>query len=223
MTPDRLTNWIFKVCPGGKRLQLTHEQAIGQGLVVASWGKEEVDAAREAEDESFGRNVQDTAQDHADSVGEACRFVLAWVTDDLPARLIRSVIHRCQPTEKPDNVFADHADKVSGNATVGQLLSHIAAQQRVINGSISVILQAYDRALAMQSSMFDRMSKRFDQLPELMASTRTAEDERVTQLKIVALEKLSDVAPDMMRLMISAAEHAITKNAHGGANGTAIQ
>ena len=214
LTPDRMQIWIYKTCPGGKFLTLTHEQALGQGLTVASWTRDEVYGAKER-DEDFGSLVLDAAKDHADSVGEACRFVIAWTTDDINPRMLRSIIHRCQPTEKPDNVFADHADKVSGNATIGQLLSHIAGQQKVINGSIGVILQAYERAMNMQQSLCDKLARRLDAL-EIPAAAQ--EDVRVTELKIAGLTKLVEMGPDVAKLALHVFESNITRNASNGAS-----
>lgn len=216
MNAERMNLWIFKIVPGGRVLQVTHEQAMGQGLTIASWTREDVDSARD-QSQNVGEQVLESAQDHANAVGEACRFLVQWIGDS--GRPLRTLVHRCVPTERPENEHALHADAVSGNATIGQLLSHIAQQQRVINGSIGAVLSAYDRAMAMQSSMMAAQAQllaanRMELQQFLVAQqTGTPEDSEVTRLKRNALEKLIELGPDIGRMAIAALSNVIAGDA----------
>ncbi len=208
MDAERLNAWIYKVVPGGRVLALVHEQALGQGLVVSSWSREEVDAAQTT-GVSLGDDVLATSREHAENVNEACRFLLQWQTE--VGRSIRAMVLRAAPVEPTGNRFAENADMVSGNATQAQLLSHIAQQQRTMNGAISVVstsfglvMAAYERALTMQQSIIETMGKRLDNMP-----IAGAEDETVLALKAKALEKLIEIGPDVARLGLQAARYAM--------------
>lgn len=216
MTPERLQLWIYKPVPGGRVLHLVHEQAIGQNLTVASWTREDVDEAREG-GVNQAEQLLDAAQDHADGVGEACRFLIQWCNEGA-TRPLRSMVHRAQPVETPTNEHALRADHVSPNAMVGQLLNHISQQQRVINGSIGAVLAAYERALNMQqATMLAQqaliVSSR-EQLHELAVTPVTSEaDEELSRLKARALEKLLEFAPDAVSMgMKAAVSHIAAKS-----------
>jgi hypothetical protein len=217
MTPERLTVWIYKIVPGGVRLQLVHEQALTQGLTIASWSKEDVEDAREnpIPGNSIAEQVIDAAAEHAENLGEACRFLVQWT--GAQGQPLRAMIHRAAPSELPTggNVqqYAMQAGNVSGNQMTAQLLSHIAQQQKVINGSIGVILTAYERAMAMQQSMISQLGARLDALPP----TAALQSEEFSRAKIRALEKLSDVGPDIARLAVMAVQRALTGEDGGDA------
>lgn len=198
MTPEKLTQWANKVVPGGFALVLVHEQAVGGGLVVASWTRQEVDELKER-GVSIGADVLDCAQDHADSCGESCRFVIQWQSD--LGKPIRTIVHRAQPADRPTNEHALHAEFVSPNAMIGQLLNHISSQQRVMNGSIGAVLAAYERALGMQQ-------KTIEQQQQLILASREAESDEPTEmdmqlsaLKIGALERIIEHGPELAKLL----------------------
>lgn len=202
MTPDKLQGWIYKVVPGGRHLVVVHEQALGQGLTVASWTREEVDAAKET-GINQAEQLLDAAQDHADGIGETCRFLIQWISE--VGRPLRTLIHRSVPSELPSNEHAARADLVSPNAMVGQLLSHIHQQQKVLNGSIGHVLQAYERAMAMQQTVIAQQGQLLTvhrkQLAQL-SETTTPETTEIATLKARAFEKLIEFAPDVLKLAI---------------------
>lgn len=212
MTPEKLSQWVNKVVPGGRTLVLAHDQAVGQPLVVATWTREDVDEAQE-QNKSIGAQVLDAAQDHADSVGEGCRFTLQWQSDT--GKTLRAIIHRAQPTERPENPHAAHAEFVSPNAMIGQLLSHISQQQRVINGSIGAVLSAYERALVMQQKTLEsQASIILAQRDERLSSPVVGGDEALIALKADALRKLVEFGPEIAKM-------ALTAFAMRGSNGGA--
>lgn len=201
-TPEKLQGWIYKVIPGGRTLQLVHEQALGQGLTIASWSREEVDSNKDA-NVNHGEQVLDEAQFHADSVGEACRFLIQWCSDT--GKPLRTMIHRAAPSEGATNKFAAGADLVSPNAMVGQLLQHIHDQQKVLNGSIGVVLSAYERAMNMQADMLKQTSQMLQaQRKQLADQTETPEQIELVRAKTRAFDKLVDAVPDVFKFAISA-------------------
>ena len=199
--PERLNLWLSKPVPGGRAVQLVHDQAVGAGLMVAMWSKEEIDEAKAA-GTTLAEHMLDAAQEHADTVGESCRFLLQWVNDQM--RPIRTMVHKVLPSERPSNEHALAGDAVSLNAMVGQLLGHIATQQKVINGSIGVVLAAYDRAMAMQTGMLEQLARRVNAEPVELSEA----DAQVQTLKAQALQKLIDLGPDVVRLGLNAIETA---------------
>lgn len=202
MTPEKMSAWVTKVVPGGRSLVLAHDQAVGQALVVATWMREDVDECVE-NNRSIGAQVLDAAQDHADSVGEGCRFSLQWKSDT--GQTLRAIVHRAAPSERPANEHALHAEFVSPNAMIGQLLSHISQQQRVINGSIGAVLSAYERALHMQTKTIDQQNAMLAaSRAELQQTTVGSGDVQLAQLKTEALRKFVDLGPDVMRMAIAA-------------------
>lgn len=202
MTPEKLSAWIIKVVPGGRSLVLAHDQAVGQPLVVATWLREDVDECIE-QNKSIGAQVLDAAQDHADSVGEGCRFSLQWQSD--VGKTLRAIVHRASPSERPANEHALHAEFVSPNAMIGQLLSHISQQQRVINGSIGAVLSAYERALHMQSKTIEQQNVMLAaSRHELQTVGASVGDVQLSQLKAEALRKFVDLGPDVMKMAIAA-------------------
>jgi hypothetical protein len=216
MNADRLTVWIYKIVPGGVRLQLVHEQALTGGITIASWSRDEVDDAREnpIPGHSIAEQLNDAATEHCENLGESCRYLIQWV--GAQAQPLRTMIHRVAPAEAASgviNVHAMQAGNVSGNQLTAQLLSHIAQQQKVINGSIGVILTAYERAMTMQQQMIQQLGARIDALPP-----PAAENEEFSKAKIRALDRLSELGPDIGRLFLGAIERAIT----GGDVGDAV-
>jgi hypothetical protein len=198
MTPDRLNVWIYKTCPGGTRLQLAHDQSLQSAVIVNSWEKEDVAEAREnPPGDSIGDQLLVSAQEYADNLGESCKFTISWMSAN--GHPIRAMIHRAGPAQ-PVNEYAANAGNVSGNATQAQLLSHIHQQQKVINGSIGAILTAYERTIAMQAGMINSLAQRIDTAPQ-----PSVEDAEVTRLKIRALEKATELGPDVFRLFLAAA------------------
>lgn len=236
MTPERLQLWIYKVVPGGRVLALSHDQAIGPALVVASWSREDADQAREAR-ESLAEQLLDAAQDHADSIGEACRFTIQWQTDapldGRPPRALRSLIHKAFPQDTPKSEGAIVADAVSTNAMVGQLLAHISTQQKVINGSIGAVLAAYERAMAMQATMLkqaqEQLNQRALEMQHILEARGPETDEQLAEMKRQAWQKVLEVGPDVAKLAIahwgggnvSAAELAEATRVLDGAQGVA--
>jgi hypothetical protein len=202
MNSERLQLWLYKPVPGSRVLQLLHEQALGQHTTVASWSREDVDGAKEQAINQADQ-VIDAAQDHADSVGEACRFLIQWTTES-GERALRTMVHRCAPTGGTENEHAARADFVSPNAMVGQLLNHISQQQRVINGSIGAVLAAYERALVMQQNTIQAQQtlimSSHEQLQELEAPATNEHEEHLTRLKTHALEKLVELGPDLFKM-----------------------
>jgi hypothetical protein len=202
MTPEKLSQWIYKIVPGGRTLVLAHDQAVGQPLVVATWTREDVDEAQE-NNRSMGAQVLDAAQDHADSVGEGCRFTLQWRSD--VGATLRAIIHRAAPQDRPANEHALHAEFVSPNAMIGQLLSHISQQQRVINGSIGAVLSAYERALVMQQkTMESQASMLLAYRDEPRSHVAGAADEALLTLKADALRKLVEFGPEIAKMAVTA-------------------
>jgi len=221
MESDRLGLWINKLVPGGATLVLLHEQALGQGLTVCSWSRTEVDAAAQT-GVDIAADVLLTAQEHADNLGEACRFQIQWQNDQ--GKSLRAQIHRCSPKHGTQNVYAENADAVSGNATQAQLLSHIAAQQRTMNGGISVVAQsfslvmaAYDRAMTMQQKLLESQAVRLDSAP---LAANDSGSEQVNALKAHALAKLIEIGPEIASMAIHAAKYAmkLDDNDNGGAS-----
>lgn len=201
MTPEKVSQWVNKVVPGGRSLVLAHEQTVGQPLVVATWTREDVDECVE-NNRSIGAQILDAAQDHADSVGEGCRFVLQWHSD--LGKVLRSIVHRAAPSERPANDGALHAEFVSPNAMIGQLLSHISQQQRVINGSIGAVLSAYERALHMQQKTLESQATMIMAQQAQPARVGAAYDEQLIALKSEALRRGLELLPDLSRMMIAA-------------------
>lgn len=212
MTPERLDLWIHKVVPGGRSLTLVHEQALGQGLTVASWTREDVDDAKErALVPSIAAQLLEAAQDHADSVQEACRFVIQWVND--AGRPLRSLVHRVQPERRAElGEGAAFADAVSPNAIIGQLLSHVSGQQKVINGSIGVVLSAYERAMHMQQAMMKAQAELLQahMLEGPTRSRRSESSEELDRMKIRAFEKLVELGPGVLQMAVGAVMGRVT-------------
>jgi hypothetical protein len=216
MTPERLSMWLYKTVPGGVRLQLVHEQALTGGITIASWTRAEVDEARETPvpGQSIAELLIEAGEEHANNLGESCRFLIQWVGEQ--AQPLRTLIHRAAPTDKQSmSDGAALAGNVTGNAMTGQLLAHIAQQQKVINGSIGVILTAYERAMTMQQQMIQQLAARLDALPPADVS-----NEHVTAVKIRAFEKLADLGPDVGRLAIAAMQRFVEGDAGGGSTET---
>jgi hypothetical protein len=203
MTPDKLSQWVNKTVPGGRSLVVLHEQSVGGGLVIASWTREDVDDIRER-GASIGAEVMDSAQDHADSVGESCRFLIQWQSD--LGKALRSIVHRGQPTDRPMNEHAAHAEFVSPNAMIGQLLNHISQQQRVINGSIGAVLAAYERALGMQQKTIESQQTLIGQQRAFEEREPSESDIQLSQLKMTALERILEHGPDLAKMLSTAVQ-----------------
>jgi hypothetical protein len=209
MSPERLNAWIYKVVPGGTRLQLVHEHSLTGGLTVASWAREQVDEAREnpMPGQTIGDQVIEAANEHANNVGDSCKFVVQWTSGD--GAPLRSMHHRAASDGSGPNV-----EQLPSAAGLGalqlqaqqQLLGHIAQQQKVINGSIGVVLTAFERAMAMQQRMIETLGARLEALPP---PNDDSQNEQVTMLKIRALEKFAELGPDVTRLAIAAVGRAI--------------
>lgn len=210
ISPEKLQTWVYKPCPGGTTLQLVHEQfGSNSGLVVASWTRDEVFAARDT-----GINqaelIIDDAQDHADSVGEACKFLVQWISES--GRSLRSIWHRVAATQPNANIYAANADAISPNTMIAQLLSHIHQQQKLVNGSMTTVCGAYERAMNMQAAMLAQMSdvvknhrRELDRL--LLDGSNGANSVEATELaklKARAFEKLIELGPDVMRMAVAA-------------------
>ena len=213
LSSEKLSTWVNKVVPGGRALVVLHEQAMGgPGLTVATWMREDVDEARE-NGQSIGAEVLSSTQDHADSVGESCRFQIQWQNDK--GQTLRSIVHRAVPTDRPTNEHALHAEFVSPNAMIGQLLSHISQQQRVINGSIGAVLAAYERALVMQQKTMETQASIIIATRQELATTAVlpAEAPELTALKTRAFEKLLELGPDVIRTVVaSVVAHKFASN-----------
>lgn len=200
MNADRLNAWIYKLCPGGVRLQLVFDQALVSGTVINSWPREDVDAAREAPipGQTIGDQLIEAAQEHADNLGESCKFSIVWAGRD--GQPLRTMHHRAGPSGGTANEYAAQAGNVTGNALTGQLLTHIHQQQKVLNGSIGIILTAYERTLTMQQVMIEKLASRLDAMPLPSPDT---DSEAVQAAKLRALEKVVDLGPDVARLAIA--------------------
>jgi hypothetical protein len=204
MTPDKLSQWVNKTVPGGRSLVILHEQGVGGGLVVASWTREDVDEHRER-GTSIGADVMDSAQDHADSVGESCRFLIQWQND--LGKALRSIVHRAAPTDRPMNEHQANAEFVSPNAMIGQLLNHISQQQRVINGSIGAVLAAYERALGMQQKTIESQQSLLATMRDLDQDAPPSEVEaQLSALKIGALERIIEHGPELAKMISGAVQ-----------------
>jgi len=203
MTPDKLSLWVNKIVPGGRSLVVIHEQSVGGGLVVASWTREDVDELKER-NASIGAEVLDAAQDHAESVGESCRFLVQWQSD--MGKAIRSIVHRAAPTDRPISDHAAHAEFVSPNAMIGQLLNHISQQQRVINGSIGAVLAAYERALGMQQKTIESQQHLIASQREFEAEPPSEMETQLSALKIGALERFIEHGPDIAKQLVNAVQ-----------------
>jgi hypothetical protein len=206
MTPERLTAWIYKTVPGGTRLSLVNEQALtGGGTTITSWTREEVDEAREnpVTGMSIAEQLLEAALDHADNLGEPARFLVQWLGRE--AQPLRSMIHRCNPTTPAEARAAMLGTGGQDLQSQGQLLNHIAQQQKVLTGSIGVILNACERTMSMQQRIIEQMAHRLDAVPPPAAD----QNEEVTRAKIRAFEKLAELAPDVARLAIVAAQRAL--------------
>jgi hypothetical protein len=201
MTPEKLTGWVNKTVPGGRHLVIIHEQSVGGGLTVASWTREDVDEHRER-GTSIGAEVMDSAQDHAESVGEGCRFLIQWQSDI--GKALRTIVHRAAPTDRPTSEHALHAEFVSPNAMIGQLLNHISQQQRVMNGSIGAVLAAYERALQMQQKTIESQQVLIGQQRELEDREPSEADLQLSQLKLTALERILEHGPDLAKMLSTA-------------------
>lgn len=206
MSAERMSKWINKAVPGGTFLVLLHEQSVGTPLCVATWTREDVEEARE-QAQSIGADVLSAAQDHADSVGEGCRFLLQWQNET--TRAIRSIVHRAVPSDREPGEHALHAEFVSPNAMIGQLLGHISQQQRVINGSIGAVLAAYERALLMQQKTIESQgavitARAADAVEGELGGAESGE---LIALKARALEKLIELGPDVVRMAASSVAH----------------
>jgi hypothetical protein len=209
MTADRLNAWIHKIVPGGVRLQLVFEQGLTGGVTIASWTREEVDESRETPipGGTIGDQVIEAANEHANNVNDSCKFLLQWV--HATGAPLRTMIHRAAATDGAGGAAAVGSEMPLSLAQVflqaqQQFLGHISQQQRVINGSIGVVLTAFERGMAMQQRMLDTIAARLDALP-----APNEEVEEVTRLKIHALEKAVELGPDVMRLAIAAAGRAL--------------
>lgn len=208
ITAEKLQGWIYKPCPGGVVLQLLHDQAGPTlGIVVASFGREEVLSARDA-GVNQAEQIIDEAQAHADTCGEACKFLIQWTSEQ--GRALRTIIHRVTPSEPTQNVYAANADAISTNAMVAQFLGHIHAQQKVVNGSFSTVCTAFERAMGMQQAMLMQMNELVKthrkELAALTAveSLMAPEDIELSKLKARAFEKLIELGPDVFRVLASA-------------------
>jgi hypothetical protein len=199
----KLTLWTQKKVPGGRVLRLVHEQMAGMSpTTVASWPREEVDQMRD-EEQSIGAAIIDAARDHADSLGESCRFQLQWIDDrDV---VLRAIHHREMPTEMPDNEGAIAAGFVSGNQLIGEMMSHIRQQQKVVNGGFQIALAAHERALAMQAKMLEQQNNMLQALVRERNETLAKGDSvgPLVEAKVNALTKLAEVAPDVLQLIIA--------------------
>lgn len=210
VSPERLNAWIYKVVPGGTRLQLVHEHSLTGGLTVASWEREQVDETRDTPvpGQTIGDQVIEAATEHANNVGDSCKFVVQWTRAD--GSPLRSMHHRAAPDGSGPNV-EQLPTAASGLGALQlqaqqQLLGHIAQQQKVINGSIGVVLTAFERAMAMQQRMIETLGARLEALPP---PNDDSQNEQVTLLKIRALEKFAELGPDVTRLAIAAMGRAI--------------
>lgn len=210
MSPDRMRAWIKKRPAGGCRLMLSQDQGLGILQVIASWTREEIEDAADpsagAQDVSVA--ILDVAQDHVDSVADACRFQLQWQTDT--GRTLTTVTLNLAPTDKPRSADAGGAEPMSAHRLISELLGALNHKDRVLTTSVGVVLSAYERALKMQEATNTALLR---QLVELRALTpeipqTKPEDLEVAHLKARALEKLIELGPDVARLAIgAAAEH----------------
>lgn len=205
MTPEKLDQWLYKPCPGGVTLQLAHGQ-VGPtpDLVVASWTREEVQNAREC-GISHADTIYSEAQDHADSVGESCKFLIQWMSEN--GRPLRSIVHRVAPSEPTNNVYAANADAVSTNAMIAQFLGHIHQQQKLVNGNMGTVCSAFERAMNMQNAMLVQMTEMLKsqrrELTQLQDRDSSAETTELTKLKTRAFEKLIELGPDVARVFLA--------------------
>jgi hypothetical protein len=210
MSPDRMRAWLKKRPAGACRLVLSQDQGLGILQVIASWTREEIEDAADpsagAQDVSV--SVLDVAQDHVDSVADACRFSLQWQTDT--GRTLTTVTMNISPTDKPRAAEAGGAEPMSAHRLISELLGALQQKDRVLTTSVGVVLSAYERALKMQEQTNTALLR---QLVELRAITPVLaetkpEDLEVARLKARALEKLIELGPDVARLAIgAAAEH----------------
>lgn len=211
MTPEKLQTWIYKPCPGGVTLSLVHDQFGNMaGLVVSSWSRDEVMSAKET-NVSQAETILEDAQLHCDSVNEACKFQITWF--GATGQPLRTLIHRCAPSEPTTNAYAQHADAISPNAMIAQFLGHIHAQQKLINGNsetmvrnMSAVCTAYERAMAMQAQMNAQLCDMLKSQRRELANveTTTPELREYTQAKTAAFMKIAEAVPDIIKFGISA-------------------
>lgn len=200
---DRLGRWLAKRAT--QRVQLVHEQALGAGLVVASWEPDDL----RAEQANPVATILDAMQEHADATRERCSFLVQAVSGT--GRPLGTLPHKLDPAEL-DSEGAALASEVAPNAIVGQLLAHIAGQQKVMNGSVAIVLTAYERALSLQQAIIDRQREHIDGAPKLAG---LPEDERVTELKLAALTRLAELGPDIGRLLIAVTQERLAPRSAG--------
>jgi len=200
----KITSWVAKKVPGGRTLRLVHEQMAGaQPMTVASWKRDEVDQML-AEEQSIGAAVVEAARDHADSLGETCRFVLQWI--DEAGDVVRAIHHRAMPSEMPENEGALAAGFVSGNQMFAEMLSHIRQQQKVVNGGFQIALAAHERALSMQNKMLDQQAQMLQTLVRERNDRLVngdSDNSPLTEAKVNALKKLAELGPDVFQLIVA--------------------
>jgi hypothetical protein len=201
----KLSKWINKIIPGGRTLRLVHEQLAGMTpMVVAAWPRDEVDALRDNEN-SIGALIVEAAREHADSVGESCRFAVQWINAE--GEIIRAIFHREMPTELPQAEGALAAGFVSGNQIVGQLMQHIGQQQKVVNGGFQIVMSSYERTMNMQQRLIEQQNQTIAQMREQQAENALAQvdpsTEHLNTVKANAFAKLAELGPDVLSLIIA--------------------
>lgn len=191
---DHLAKWCGKVCPGGELLVLEHTPVDGSArCVVSSWTREDIAALKE-QGTSIGVEIHEAAEAHADALSEGCRFELQWRRDS--GQVVRATIYHSDAKERavrPQPI-------TSPNDIIRELLGHIATQQRTFNGGLGATLAAFERALAMQDKILERMTQ---MQPEAVAEPSELDD-TLSALKVTAFEKLIELGPDVLRVAIAA-------------------
>jgi hypothetical protein len=208
MSPDRLRAWIKKRKTGAVQLVLAHEQGLGVRANVATWSREEVE---HAEDPTQGASdvvaaIFDAAQDHTDGQNQGkCTFLLSWQTDG--GRILSSTPMYCECSDKEAKPAT--SDVISTQALIGQLLGHIHDQQKVINGSLGIVLGGQKSTIeGMQATVNMIAAENLDLRRQLQQREEprqlTAEDLESSKLKLEAMKKLVDMGPDVLKLGLAA-------------------
>lgn len=200
MKRDRMQLLLEKRSPRASTLALLHDQGLADKTVVQLWEVAELDAARDNGLEPVDL-VWESAQQHADDTGDVCRFRLQWQSE--AGNALVGVIHSATPTEKQRNTLAKEE---STHAQIArELLVAIKDKDKVIQGSIGVLLKAYESALAMQDRTIVAQARTIEVLAANHGTGGAApENPEVVALKIRGLERLISFLPDAARLGIAA-------------------
>lgn len=213
LSPDRLRSWIKKRKQGATRLVLAHEQGLGVRATVACWQREDIEAS---EDPSRGGSdvvaeVMDAAQDHTDGVNAGkCTFLLSWQTEG--ERILNSMPLYLEPSEAVATT-TNASETISTQALIGQLLGHIHDQQKVINGSLGVVLGGQKGTIEILQAQITFMGQQQLATLAALAEARalparvdlTPEDLESKRLTHEALRKLIDLGPMVGALAVRAA------------------